>query len=291
MPGWTDVTRRRLTSTAAILLTGAALSTPAAARRLDRSRLGALRFGEDFEDFRPYLEAAQVGRWRTQFGRGQVIDGEFSRTHGDAELQCYVDPAFAGLGLNPFRVRRTGSGAELDIALWPTPPRARAACFNRPFLSGILNSELCFTMEEGYWEVAARMPKVAEGLLPGVWLVPADRVWPPEIDLIEVHRGQAICTTHTAQNGKHEFDVTPLPQLGDLSDRVHLFGLLHDGRTLTWFIDDQQVKTAPVAADQHRPFLLLINMCVVPAMARGPIAPTTTATLTVRHIRAYALRA
>jgi len=290
MPGRLVLTRRRLTSLGAVLLAGPGLSTSAAAQKFDRSRIGALRFSEDFADFRPYGESARTGRWRTQFGHGQVIDGEFSRTHGDKELQCYVDPGFAGLGLDPFRILRSRAGSALRISLWPTPPHARAACFGRPFVSGMLSSEPCIAMEQGYWEVAARLPRYVSGIWPGIWLLPSAALWPPEIDLIEVVKGEALCTSHTAQNGRHEFDSTRLPALGDLSDRVHTFGLMHDGRWLTWHIDGLQVKRTPVAADQRRPFFLLVNLCIAEASARGPIAPDTRADMVIEHIRAYALR-
>jgi hypothetical protein len=262
----------------------AASCTPA--RAFD-PKLGPLLFEETFRSFAPRDERAGGRAWQTQYPN-LPIDSEYARTHGAGEDQCYVDRNFRGLGLDPFHVLPEGG---LEITLRPTPPQARAACFGKPFISGMITSDPLFAMDEGYWEIVARMPRSAPGLWPALWLLPADHTCPPEIDIVEVLYGRPVFTIHTAANGKPEFDPKSPRINDDLSTRDHVFGLWKDRRQVVWTLDGRVVKRAPVSADQHKPFFLLATHQISRGKARKPLAPDTRASLILRRIRAYALRA
>jgi len=275
------------------LLVGAAYVLAVSTERpatLDRSRLGALAFSEDFSHgLGLYDEDRHVGRWRTQY-LNDGIDSRASRTHGEA--QCYVDPKFAGLGLQPFHIRPDKrEGDVLQITLDRAPAALQRACYGSPYGSGMISSQPSFAMTDGYWEIRAKMPRPAPGVWPAIWLLPEDGTWPPEIDIVEMAKGVLNSTLHSSVTGEHVADGTSHPELGDLSAGFHTFGLLKTGEEIVWYLDDKEVKRVPASYDLGKPFYIIINLAMGQGGWVGDPGPNSTpALLEIASIRAYRLK-
>jgi hypothetical protein len=106
-------------------------------------------------------EGGQSGTWSTDFPWG-------GRTlPNNAELEEYMDPAYAGsgtqpLGVNPF----SDNNGVLTISAAPTSPSVAPYIDNMPYTSGLLTSYGSFAQTYGYWEIGAQVPS-GDGLWPG----------------------------------------------------------------------------------------------------------------------------
>jgi beta-glucanase (GH16 family) len=106
--------------------------------------------------------------------------------------------------------------------------------------SGMVTTSPSFDFEYGYVRVIARVPN-NPGLWTGLWLAPANRHWPPEIDLLE-HWGHARRPTgvffHPAADAPQ---VQAHPRTKPLAVGWHVFGLKWSADELQWFIDGKRV--------------------------------------------------
>jgi beta-glucanase (GH16 family) len=211
--------------------------------------------------------------WRTTFGDG-------SRTiASNAELEVYVDPAFAGPGRDPFDLR---SGA-LDITATPLTAAERARTPGARFASGLISSQPSFSQLYGYFEIRAKLP-AGKGLWPALWMLPADLTWPPEIDIME-----SLGDPRTVYASVHTKDDDGFTQETRLDDEgFHTFAVSWDAANLVWYVDGREVARRPTPADMHKPMYLLANLAVGGQWPGVPDASTHfPATFSIRYVRAY----
>jgi beta-glucanase (GH16 family) len=116
----------------------------------------------------------------------------------------------------------------------------------------------------GYFEMRARIP-AGKALWPAFWLLPADKSWPPEIDILEVVGQQAdlmVTTTHwTGSDGKRQASGcrTSLPSA---SSAFHLFGALWTPERIVYYIDREPVAQLATPPGVDKPMYLLLNLAV-----------------------------
>ena len=141
-------------------------------------------FADEFDALSLDLEDGQSkGVWRTNFGYG----GVHSRTlTNNGELQVYADRLFSGTGtdepeLDPFRL----ADGKLEIVAEPLNEDLRQFTWGRSYSSGLLTTKASFSQMYGLFEIRAKLPK-GKGLWPAFWLLPENRAWPPELDVLEV---------------------------------------------------------------------------------------------------------
>ena len=124
-----------------------------------------LRFSDEFDA----LEI-ESSKWSTCFHFGVVEDGA---------LRCI-------LGEKPFGVHEPDNVSVASGTALLQLNREKRAVFGKSFdyTFGMLSSHEAYSFTFGYAEISAKVPK-GMGVWPAFWLLPADKSWPPEIDVIE----------------------------------------------------------------------------------------------------------
>lgn len=230
-------------------------------------------FHDDFESLD--LRSGSQGLWEPHYPWG-------GRTNsGNEEQQYYVDPR-PGMdvaevqALAPFEI----SEGHLTITASKVPPQMREATDGQPYASGLLTTIDRFSFTYGLVEIRARIPS-GRGLWPAFWLLPADRTWPPELDVFEVlghdtrtlyvtvHSGiDAPADGGSAQAGRHM-------RTADLSRDLHVYGAAWTPERIVWFLDGKAVHEVQTPADMHKPMFLVVNLAVGGLWPGSPDHETT----------------
>jgi len=106
--------------------------------------------------------------------------------------------------------------------------------------SGMVTTYPGFRFEYGFVQVTARIP-FATSLWPAFWLAAANKVWPPEIDLLEHWDSQSYGSVYLhPTSGIRQGGRVATP---DLAKGWHTFALSWTKSRLTWYYDGQQVLT------------------------------------------------
>jgi beta-glucanase (GH16 family) len=98
----------------------------------------------------------------------------------------------------------------------------------------------------------------------GVWLLPADGSWPPEIDIMEVlgHDMDTLYTTvHTNESHRHTSKGTS-NVVPDMSLDFHTYGVNWQADYITWYFDGVQVFKAETPSDLNKPMYMIANITV-----------------------------
>jgi beta-glucanase (GH16 family) len=258
--------------------------------QLDRSQY-APTFSDEFDSLSLDLEDGQSkGVWRTNFGYG----GVHSRTlPNNRELQVYSDRLFAGTGatslkLDPFKI----ADGKLEIVAEPLKEDLRQFTWGLSYSSGLLTTKASFSQMYGLFEIRAKMPK-GKGLWPAFWLLPENRAWPPELDVLEVlgdNMKKLYVSWHSNVGGKHTADSKAI-EVPDMSADFHTYSVVWEKDTLMWFFDDVQVASRSTPEDFNLPMYMLINLAVGGGWPGSPDKTTQfPAKYTIDWVRAYARR-
>jgi Ca2+-binding RTX toxin-like protein len=243
-------------------------------------------FNDDFDTLSLYRGTS--GNWVTRYEWGGTT--AYTLT-SNGEKQIYVDPYFRGLpgsqadtslGLNPFSI----ADGHLTITAAPTPASAATYTGGYAFTSGMLTSAGSFAQTYGYFEITADLPE-GHGVWPAFWLLRADNVWPPEIDIME-----AFGDENTMVHSGVWFDKTPTQNgnwqsTGDLSGE-HTFSCEWTPYTITFFVDGHQTASYATPTDMNSEMFMVINLAMGGNWVGNPAADTT-AHFTIDSVRAYQL--
>jgi beta-glucanase (GH16 family) len=163
-----------------------------------------------------------------------------------------------------------------------------------PWLSGMLstgrpsaNADTRFAFTYGYAEALIKMP-AQDLLFPAFWLLPADRLWPPEIDIVEIigSRTRAWMTLHWKNaagvlQGQHG-TYGPV----DFSAGYHDFALAWEPRSLTWYIDGvPRFSITDPSIVPSTPMELLFTLAI--GVPRPPPIGVDSGTMSIRHVRVW----
>lgn len=128
----------------------------------------------------------------------------------------------------------------------------------------------------GKFEVRAKPVNAnGQGMLSAIWMVPEDKSWPPEIDIMEMlsHEPNKIYMTnhygtpqnHLMRNGNHtEPDI-------DYGAGFHTFGIEWEPGVIRWFIDGVQSFESKDGVP-NKPFRLIICPAIGPDWTGNPDA-------------------
>jgi beta-glucanase (GH16 family) len=212
-----------------------------------------------FEDEFNHLSLipSEGAKWRSNYHWGPD-------TTINNEMQYYVDVARHGTdgpagAINPFHV----NGGILAIEARPAPPDIRQRIRNLHYTSGSLTTEGTFAVQYGYFEIRAKLP-TGRGLWPAFWIEPADREWPPEIDVFEVigqRPWELVTTVHSKARGRHEM-VQHHTNVGDMSKDFHVYAVDWTADSIVWYFDGREIARAPTPPDLHKPCYMLLNLAV-----------------------------
>ena len=244
----------------------------------------ALAFEDTFSELR---------LWDGKSGVWQPILPWGGRTiAGNRERQFYVDaridpPEIASLA--PFSLDQ-----GLVISARPIPASARSLTAGLSYASGLLTTAHAFSQTYGYFEIRARVPG-GKGLWPAFWLIPVDRSWPPEIDVMEAH-GHLVngywATIHWREGGGGAQEKGFRIRTPDLTEDFHDFGVEWGPEQILWTFDGQVVAHAPTPASMRKPMYMVVNLAVGGKWPGDPDSTTHfPAKLHVQRVQAYRLGA
>ena len=178
------------------------------------------------------------------------------------ELEAYPNADAIELGrYNPFSIVK----GALVITADRTPETMRPL-IPEPLPNEYVSGAFCsfpFGQKYGYFELRGRVP-AGRGLWPTFWLLPTDRSWPPELDVMEV-LGDNPRKLHTTTHSKRLADGTYISRATDtvdLSLADHDFGVDWGPAQIRYYLDRCLVFAHPTPVDCHKPFYLLANLGV-----------------------------
>jgi beta-glucanase (GH16 family) len=199
----------------------------------------------------------------------------------NAEKQYYSD---ASTGTDPFRLE---NGALTIHAAPGSNPK------HLPYDSGLITTEQMFTQTYGYFEIRAKLAKGA-GMWSGFWLLPIDKSWPPEVDVLEAfgapnshkeggpdHVHVNAITKNYSTGGGGDWVTVP----DDIFSGYHTYGVRWEADTITYYFDGQQTYQVKTPSDMHKPMFILANLAVGgkwPGSPRGE-----SGDMKIDYIRAY----
>lgn len=222
----------------------------------------ALLFGDEFDG-----TSLNVSKWSTCY----FWDNRGCTNPGNGELQWYVpEQVSVSDGLLRLQARRqsvlASDGRAYDYTSgmvstggndwYGTPPQ--------------------FTFRYGYAEIRAKVP-AGKGLWPAFWMLPADRSWPPEIDVMEFWGENPTRTSMAVawMNADGTYAQSWSDYIGpDFSAGWHTFGVDWQPGAITWYVDGQVRKVFTDATKiPSKPMYLLANLAV-DGKSGGPDATT-----------------
>jgi beta-glucanase (GH16 family) len=158
-----------------------------------------------------------------------------------------------------------------------------------PYTSGIVTTYGKFSQKYGWFEIRARFPK-GKGMWPAFWLLPDDKSWPPEIDILEIlgHEPNKVYLTnhYKLEDGRHEGkgDSYTGP---DFSAGYHTFAVEWKPDEILWYVDGI-VRYRTREHVPSVPMYVLVNLAVGGDWPGNPDAATPfPATMDVDYVRVY----
>ena len=222
------------------------------------------------------VDADQVGN--SKFNAASRVQQEIAVTAGQINsapgpasgLSLVFDGTFNGTGLDtsmwqtcyPFGCTNFGnpqekewyaasqdqvSGSALHLVETRTPAQGTTesgAPETYSYRSGMVTTFSSFNFTYGYLQIVARIPG-GTGTWPALWLLPVNRAWPPEIDVMEnwgstnAIQSTVYWGTPSDPHQAHQ-EVT---SNNNLTTGWHTYGLRWEPGSLTWYLDGQVVNT------------------------------------------------
>ncbi|MES2985490.1 MAG: glycoside hydrolase family 16 protein [Pseudomonadota bacterium] len=149
-----------------------------------------------------------------------------------------------------------------------------------------------YSQRYGVFAMVAKLPG-GNGIWPAFWLMPVDRSWPPEIDIMEVlgREGKTLYTTIHVNGKKGKEARGHGTETGlDLSANFHEYAVDWGPKEIKWYFDRKLVFTQPTPDEFHKPFYVIANVAVgLPDNWGGAPDESTRfpATMKVKSIRAW----
>ena len=171
-----------------------------------------------------------------------TVSNTFGEALNDGELNSYT----------PDELSLANQNLVIRTRPLPNPRRAQ------PYLSGRVTTKGKFSFLYGRVEVRAKLPKT-KGLWPAIWMLPDDRSWPPEIDIIELlgdNPRKIYMTDHWVVHAGRRPDETSFTG-PDFSADFHVFTLEWMPSQLRWLIDGVERKVMTEHVPSKAMYLIL----------------------------------
>jgi hypothetical protein len=267
-----------------------------------------ITFDDEFNSFSRYVDAnGNVTCNSGGTGTWQTVYYFCSRTNpGNDEAEVYIDPGFLSFLkdestamaetdlANPFSI----SNGILAIKAQPSSQQIVSAVGSwAQYTSGMITTQFSFSQEYGYFEMRAKLP-AGRGLWPAFWLLPADKAWPPEIDVLEafgdtslngqgghtmIHYASHALVSNENCGAWHNVET-------DITAGFHTYGADVEPTGITYFFDGQPYATCPANSAIDKPLYMIANLAVG-GDGSWPGTPdasnTWPAYLYIDYIRAY----
>lgn len=140
------------------------------------------------------------------------------------------------------------------------------------YRSGMVNSGAGATDDKarwagtyGYFEARIKVEK-GQGIWPAFWLLPTDRAWPPEIDVMEFlggKPGEILQTVHwAAADGQHQKSDFVVKGNEDYSNAWHTYAVDWKPSGIDWYIDGVKTRSYTGANVPNKPMEVILNLAV-----------------------------
>ncbi len=197
------------------------------------------------------------------------LPGQVAMSDGDAVLQARAEPVTLADGrVFPYRSGMITTGR--DTSDLSAPPR--------------------FTFTYGHLEVRARLP-AGRGLWPAIWLLPADHISRPEIDVMEMLGDSPWLLrmhVHYVDGDGNRASLGQNRQGPNLSRGFHTYGLTWTPTELIFWRDGiRQWRVTEPDAIPHEPMYLLINLAVGGDWPGPPARGSLPADMAVEYVRIW----
>lgn len=237
-----------------------------------------LTFSEEFDSFSRYVDASgNVTCNSGGSGIWQTVYQFCSRTSpANLEAEIYIDQNFIDYlnsqsdiktnAQSPFSVKN----GVMAIEVKPSDEAIlKAAGSWATYTSGLLTTEYSFSQLYGYFEIRAKLP-TGKGVWPAFWLLPADKSWPPEIDVFEAFGGQNPLGEGgltSIRHASHPLDKSEAcgawRDVGvDITKDFHTYGVDWQPTGITYYFDDVPYVTCKPNTAANKPFFILANVAV-----------------------------
>jgi beta-glucanase (GH16 family) len=193
------------------------------------------------------------------------------RTHSNNELEYYAPD---GYEVADGRLRLKGE---------------RRAMAGHDYTSGMISSFGHYAQQYGYFEIRAKFPK-GKGFWPAFWLLPTNKQWPPEIDVLEIlgHEPNKVYFTNHWRDaaGTHRSHGQSFSG-PDFSADYHTFAIDWEPGEITWYVDGIQ-RARSTAGVPAEPMYVIANLAVGGDWPGNPDATTPfPGYMDIDYIRVY----
>jgi beta-glucanase (GH16 family) len=153
-------------------------------------------------------------------------------------------------------------------------------------------SSFPYAQRYGIFAMSAKLPK-GPGVWPAFWLVPSDKSWPPEIDIMEVigHTPTILYTTlHMNGPNGHVSQGHGTDTHMDLGAAFHEYAVDWGPEKINWYFDRKLVFSQPTPFELHKPCYIIANLGIGRPNDWGGAPDDTTilpATMQVAYIKAW----
>ncbi|MFS2007343.1 family 16 glycosylhydrolase [Duganella sp. CT11-25] len=210
----------------------------------------------------PYYDGGYDETLKTWLGYDWMVKRTLTSQH---EQQLYVDPLYKGtagrsLGLNPFAV----TNGILHIVGQRIPTDLRQYLYNYEFSSGVLTTRRSHLQRYGYFEVKAKVPAGA-GLVPAFWMVPFDKSWPPELDIMEAPGSEPdrVVTTSHWKDASGAFKASGCRvAVPGFAQTFHTYGALWTADRIVYYIDRKPVTQMLTPLGMNLPMYMILNLAL-----------------------------
>ncbi|MBO9535879.1 glycoside hydrolase family 16 protein [Herbaspirillum sp.] len=241
------------------------------------------------------------GRWTPHYDGGYDdanqrwlgYDWVVKRTAPAAhEQQIYVDQNYKGTAPIPLRLNPFRAGNGLTITADRVPAELANALPGFLFTSGLLTTRKSFLQLYGYFEMRGKVPE-GKNLLPAFWMLPWDKSWPPELDIMEAPGhvpDKIVSTVHWKEPGGQLKASGCRTALAGFGNEFHTYGALWTPERIVYYIDRKPVAQISTPPGFDRPMYMIVNLAVGGSWVgmATPDAPMPVK-FDVKHIAAYTM--
>ena len=210
----------------------------------------------------PHYDGGYDEAQKTWLGYDWMVKRTLTSQH---EQQLYVDPSYKGtggrsLGINPFNV----TNGLLHIVGQRIPNDLRQYLYNYEYSSGILTTRKSHLQTYGYFEMSAKVP-AGKGLVPAFWLLPFDKSWPPELDIMEAPGSEPdrIVTTAHWKDAAGALKASGCRvSVPGFATAFHTYGALWTADRIVYYVDRKPVTQVATPRGMNLPMYMLINLAL-----------------------------
>lgn len=116
----------------------------------------------------------------------------------------------------------------------------------------------------GYYEARIKF-QTGQGVWPAFWLLPTDKEWPPEIDIMEFigsKPGEILQTLHWAEGDSSQKSEVVVKGLTDYSADWHTYAVDWQPDRVDWYIDGKKTRSYTGSQVPHEPMEIILNLAI-----------------------------